>query len=84
MTSAIDATFPTDNVKVSKATLRAQLLIIKNEISALQVRTGLPGAKAFYGFLDAAEIQDVVERFHKSLQPSNVPRDIAFGRVSLT
>ena len=36
MTSAVDASFPADNVKVSKATARAQALIIKTEITELQ------------------------------------------------
>ena len=47
MASAVDATIPADNVKASKADFRAQLLIIKNEITALQVRTGVPGEIAF-------------------------------------
>ena len=42
MASQVDATFPTDNVKVSKATMRAQMLIIKDEITALQTKTRLP------------------------------------------
>ena len=41
MASEVDATFPTDNVKVSKATTRAQNLIIKNEITDLQRETKL-------------------------------------------
>jgi hypothetical protein len=36
MTSAVDTTFPADNVRVSKATARAQQVIIANEITALQ------------------------------------------------
>ena len=83
MTSAVDATLPATGEKARKADFRAQFLVIKNEISALQTRTGVPGAKAFYGFLDAAEIQDIVERFHKAVL-SELPRDIAFGKVSLT
>lgn len=42
MASQVDATHPADNVKVSKATTRAQALIIKNEITALQIQTALP------------------------------------------
>ncbi len=41
MASAVDATFPADNVKVSKATMRAENLIIKDEITALQRETSL-------------------------------------------
>jgi len=42
MASAVDATFPADAVKVSKATMRAQMLIIKDEITALQTKVRLP------------------------------------------
>ena len=41
MASAVDSTFPPDAVKVSKATMRAQMLVIKNEITALQRETKL-------------------------------------------
>jgi hypothetical protein len=41
MTSAVDSTFPADNVKVSKATFRAQMLVIKNEITEMQRKTRL-------------------------------------------
>jgi hypothetical protein len=47
MTSAVDSTFPADNVKVSKATFRAQMLTIKEEITALQQRTSIPGDIAY-------------------------------------
>jgi ABC-type thiamine transport system substrate-binding protein len=83
MASAVDATFPADNTKVSKATFRAQMLIIKNEISALQQRTSVAGAKAFYGFLSESEVQDAVVRHHNVVAPSDLPRDIALGRASL-
>ena len=83
MTSAVDTTFPADNVKVSKATMRAQLLIISNEISALQKRTSVAGAKAFYGFLTESEVQNAVVRFHNIVAPSDLPRDIAFERATL-
>jgi hypothetical protein len=36
MASDVDSTFPADSVKVSKATMRAQQLIIKNELEELQ------------------------------------------------
>ena len=83
MASAVDTTFPADNVKVSKATMRAQLLIIRDEMSALQKRTGIPGAKAFYGFLDEAEIVNLISGLGVR-RKSNLPEDLAFGRVSLT
>ena len=83
MASAVDTTFPADNVKVSKATMRAQLLIISNEISALQRRTNVAGAKAFYGFLSESEVQAAVVRFHNIVAPSDLPRDIAFERATL-
>ena len=83
MASAVDTTFPADNVKVSKATMRAQLLIIRDEISALQQRTGVAGAKAFYGFVDDADLNAAVRRVHDE-QASTFATDIAYGRVSLT
>jgi hypothetical protein len=83
MASAVDTTFPADNVKVSKATMRAQLLIIRDEISALQQRTSVAGAKAFYGFLSESEVQSAVVRFHNIVTPSDLPRDIAFERATL-
>ena len=83
MTSTVDVTFPADNVKVSKSTFRAQLLIIRDEISALQARTSIAGAKVFYGFLNEAEVQEAVVRFHNIVEPNTLPNDIAFGKVSL-
>ena len=79
MASSVDTTFPADNVKVSKATFRAQMLIIYNEITALQQRTGVAGMKAFFGF---TEEQDVVNLINKHTAHS-FARDIAFGRVSI-
>lgn len=83
MASAVDATFPADNTKVSKATFRAQMLTIKDEISALQQRTSVAGAKAFYGFVDDADLNAAVRRVHDE-QASTFATDIAYGRVSLT
>ena len=81
MTSAVDSTFPADNVKVSKATMRAQFLTIYNEITALQTRTGVPGAQAFYNFITPEEVDVRLARVRAlSL---GLPRDIAFGVVSL-
>lgn len=42
MASDVDATLPADNVVASKAVERAQKLIIKTEITALQAQTSLP------------------------------------------
>jgi|TARA_R110000751_G_scaffold79925_1_gene161130 hypothetical protein len=81
MASAIDATLPADNVKASKADFRAQFLTIKNEISALQKRTGVAGAKAFYNFVDANDLDEAM-RIQHSKQHS-LPQDLAYGRVTL-
>ena len=83
MTSAVDTALPADNVKASKADFRAQFLVIHNEITALQQRTSVAGAKAFYGFVDDAELNNAIIGVHNALTP-NLARDIAFGRVSLT
>jgi hypothetical protein len=42
MASNVDVAFPADNVKVSKATMRAQQLIIKTELEELQSKVRLP------------------------------------------
>ena len=47
MASAVDTTFPADNVKVSKATMRAENLIVSNEITDLQKKTRLASKIAF-------------------------------------
>jgi len=47
MASAVDETFPADNVKVSKSEMRAQFLTIKNEITAIQAKQGIPGQLAY-------------------------------------
>ena len=47
MASAVDETFPADDVAVSKATMRAQMLVIKNELTTQQVKTGLASKMAF-------------------------------------
>ena len=85
MASAVDTTFPADNVKVSKATMREQFLTIYNEITALQQRTGTAGAKAFYGFMDEAEVREAIRRVTTvDFRRDNVAADTAFGRTSLT
>lgn len=47
MASEVDSAFPADNIQVSKADFREQMLIIKNEITDLQTKTGLPAKIAF-------------------------------------
>ena len=42
MASDIDETFPADNVKVSKATFRAQQLVIKTEMEEVQRKVRIP------------------------------------------
>ena len=81
MASAVDTPFPADNVKVSKATMRAQMLIIYDEITALQKRTGVAGAQVFYNFITPEEVDVRISRVRAlSL---GIPRDIAYGRASL-
>lgn len=82
MTSSVDSTLPTDNVKASKADFRAQFLIIKNEISALQVRTSVAGMAAFFDYVTSTDLTTEVYRIH-NLQVSGLAADIAFGRVSI-
>ena len=47
MTSSVDSTLPADNVKTSKADFRAQFLVIKNELEALQAKTSVAGEMAY-------------------------------------
>ena len=82
MASAVDSTLPADNVKASKADFRAQFLVIKNEISALQKSTGVAGIKAFYNFVDRDDLAQEVRNQHAA-QISTLPADLAFGRVAL-
>jgi len=82
MTSAVDSTLPADNVKASKADFRAQFLAIKNEISALQKRTGVAGIKAFYNFVSYDDLAQEVRNQH-TIQISTLPADLAYGRVTL-
>ena len=85
MASAVDTTFPADNVKVSKADMRTQFLTLYNEITALQQRTGTVGAKAFYGFQDEAEVREAIRRVTTvDFRRIGLPADMAFGNVSLT
>ncbi len=41
MASNVDSTLPANHVKASKADFRAQFLVIKNELEALQQKTSL-------------------------------------------
>ncbi len=82
MTSAVDSTLPADNVKASKSDFRAQFLVIKDELTALQQRTSVAGAKAFFGFVDEAELKIEVLRLHNE-QAGGFAEDIAYGRVSI-
>ena len=82
MASAVDSTLPADNVKASKADFRAQFLVIKNEISALQKRTGVAGINAFYNFVNRDDLAQEVRNQHE-IQISTLPADLAFGRVTL-
>ena len=83
MTSAVDSTLPPDNVKSSKSDFRAQFLVIKNEITALQQRTSVAGAKAFFGFVDQADLVTEVRRVHDLTPTNTVAQDMAYGRVAL-
>jgi hypothetical protein len=81
MASEINVNFPADAVKVSKGTWRAQQLIIYNEITALQNRTGVAGAQVYYNFITPEEVDVRISRVRAlSL---GIPRDIAYERVSL-
>jgi len=82
MTSTVDSTLPADNVKASKADFRAQFLAIKNEITALQKRTSVAGAKTFYNFVDADDLAQEVRNQHAA-QISTLPADLAYGRITL-
>lgn len=82
MTSSVDSTLPADNVKASKADFRAQFLTIKEEITALQIRTSVAGMEAFFDYITSTELTAEVQRIH-NLQVSGLAADIAFGRVSI-
>ena len=81
MASAINTAFPYDNVKVSKASWRAQVLIIANEITALQARSSVAGAKAFYNYVEPEEVLQIVQRENAITNP--LARQIAFGVADL-
>ncbi len=81
MTSSVDTTFPPENVKVSKASFRAQMLVIANEITALQARSSVAGAKAFYNYVEPEEVLQIVQRENAITNP--LARQIAFGVADL-
>jgi len=86
MTSDVNTAFPADNVKVSKSTFRAQMVILSNEITALQQRTSVAGAKAFYNFVEQGDLDAAVTNavtIQHSEQTGVLARDIAFGRVAI-
>lgn len=79
MTSAVDITFPVDNVEVSKADFRAQMLVIRDEISALQDRTDVAGREAF---LDNVTTGDVLNIIVANARVDSIGKDIAFDRIT--
>jgi len=77
----VDTTFPADNVKTSKATMRTQFLTISNEITTLQQRTGVAGASAYYNFITPEEVDVRISRVRAlSL---GIPRTIAYGTLTI-
>ena len=86
MASEVDKTLPTDNVKASKSDFRAQFTIIYNEITALQARTSVAGAKTFYNFVEQGDLDAAVTNavtIQHAEQTGVLARDIAFGRVAI-
>lgn len=80
-TSTVDATFPADGEKVSKAEFRAQMLIIKNELSFLLGRLGVAGAMAF-GAATEETVNAMISSNNDRVKVSYA-RDLAYGRVGL-
>lgn len=78
MTSNVDYTFPADDEKASKSEFRAILLVIYNEITALQNRISSAGMEAFYGFVTEARVKFLIKN-----SKSSYARDTAFGRITL-
>jgi hypothetical protein len=85
MTSAVDTALPSDNVKVSKSDFRAQFVIIKNEITALQTRTSVAGAEAFNNGITATEVQRLINNAILADNTRNrLPSSLAYGSTSFT
>lgn len=79
MTSAVDATIPADNEKVDKNDVRTNFLTIKNEITALQQRTGVVGCQTFFDIPSSQDIRNIINQ----TTTVSYARDIAFSRVSI-
>ena len=79
MTSAVDATIPKDNEKVDKNDVRTNFLTIKNEITALQQRTGVVGCQTFFDIPSQEDIRRIV----RQLATTSLARDTAYSRVSI-
>lgn len=80
-TSAVDVTFPPDGEKVSKAKFRAQMLVIKTELSYLLGRLGAAGAMAF-GAATEETVSAMISSNNDRTKVSYA-RDIAYGRIGL-
>ena len=81
MTSQVDSTFPADNVKTDKSGMRAQMLIIKDEITALQAKTGVAGELAFNDRPSRSEVQAMIN--FAIIGNFEFARKMAFGDISL-
>ena len=81
MASSIDVTLPPDGEKVSKAEFRAQFLVIKNEIEALQRLIAVPGHLAFDNTPDHNEIETMIRRIVE--RNDKLAYQIATGVVDL-
>ncbi len=80
-TSSVDATFPVDNEKVSKAEMRAQFLTIKEELTYLLSRIAIAGNSAF-GSASISDVEEAISTYH-TRNKTSVARDLAFGRLDL-
>lgn len=80
MVSEVDYTFPADGEKASKSEFRDILRTIYDEITALQARTNVAGAQAYYNFITPEEARVLIKQLSR---PDSLARDIAFDRVSL-
>ena len=84
-TSAVDETFPPDNVKVDKSKMRAQALVIKNELTKLLTRINLPGQHAFGLTVTKAEVENLIAQAEqRASRRERLPGLLAFGIVSFT
>ena len=81
MSSSIDVSLPPDGEKASKAEFRAQFLVIKNEIEALQKQIAIPGFMAFNSYPDSSEIEAMIRRIAE--RNDRLAYQIATGVVAL-